>query len=131
MNWKLIFQLSVFGVIMAFATISLIPERVEPVFWIVIFVFCAIVIAKAAPGKYFLHGFCVSLINSVWITVAHIYFYNSYSTHHADMVNMYSGIHPRRMMLLYGPVFGVVFGLILGLFAFVASKLTNKKQAEA
>lgn len=131
MNWKLIFQLSVFGLIMAFATISLISERVEPVFWVVIFVFCAIVIARAAPGKYFLHGFFLSLINCVWITAVHIYFYNSYAAHHVDMVNMYKGIHPRRMMLLSGPAFGVVFGLILGLFAFVASKLTNKGVAKA
>lgn len=130
MNWKLIFQLSCFGLIMAFGTVSLIPERVEPVFWAVIFVFCAIVIAKAAPGKHFLHGFLVSLINSVWITAVHFYFYNSYVAHHADMASMYTGIHPRRMMLLYGPVFGVLFGIILGLFAFAASKLIKKRPAE-
>ena len=131
MNWKLIFQLSCFGLIMAFATVSLIPERVEPAFWVVIFVFCAIVIARAAPGKYFLHGFLVSLVNCVWITAVHCYFYQSYVAHHVDMATMYTGIHPRRIMLLYGPVFGVLFGLILGLFAYVASKLTSKKAVEA
>ena len=131
MNWKLIFQLSVFGLIMAFATISLIPEKTEPAFWVVIFVFCAIVIARAAPGKYFLHGFCVSLVNCIWITGAHIFFYDSYVAHHADMASMYKGIHPRAMMLVFGPAFGVAFGLVLGLFSFVASKLTDKSEAQA
>jgi len=126
MNWKLIFQLSAFGLIMAFATVSLIPEKIEPVFWVVIFAFCAYVIAKAAPGKYFLHGFLVSLVNCVWITAVHCFFYDSYVAHHRDMAAMYTGIHPRKMMLVYGPAFGIMFGLVLGLFAFIASKAVKK-----
>ncbi|MDB5116712.1 MAG: hypothetical protein JWQ79_2204 [Mucilaginibacter sp.] len=126
MNWKIIFQLSLFGLIMAFATISLIPEKIEPAFWLVIFVFCAYVIAKVCSGKYFLHGFLVSIINCIWITAAHIFFYDSYAAHHPDMAAMYTGIHPRQMMLVYGPAFGIMFGIILGLFSFVASKLVKK-----
>ncbi|MCC8426893.1 hypothetical protein [Mucilaginibacter sp. UR6-11] len=126
MNWKLIFQLSLFGLIMAFATVTLIPEKIEPVFWLVIFVFCAWVIAKAAPGKYFLHGFLVSLVNCVWITAIHFFFYNSYAAHHPDMAAMYTGIHPRKMMLVYGPLFGAMFGVVLGLFSFIASKIVKK-----
>jgi uncharacterized membrane protein len=44
---------------------------------------------------------------------------------------MYKGIHPRAMMLVFGPAFGVAFGLVLGLFSFVASKLTDKSEAQA
>jgi hypothetical protein len=126
MNWKLIFQLSLFGLIMACATVALIPEKIEPAFWLVIFVFCAWVIAKAAPGKYFLHGLLVSLVNCVWITAIHFFFYDSYTAHHPDMAAMYTGIHPRRMMLVYGPLFGLMFGVVLGLFSFIASKIVKK-----
>jgi hypothetical protein len=126
MNWKLIFQLSVFGLIMAFATISLIPEKIEPAFWLVIFIFCAYVIAKAAPDKYFLHGFLVSMVNCIWITGAHGFFYSTYTAHHPDMAAMYTGSHPRMMMLVFGPLFGAGFGIILGLFSFVASKIVKK-----
>lgn len=129
MNWKLIFQLSFFGLIMAFATVSLIPEKIEFVFWLVIFAFCAYVIAKVCTGKYFLHGFLVSMVNSIWITAVHCYFYVSYTANHVDMAAMYTGIHPRRMMLLYGPGFGALFGIILGIFCFVASRLVKKKAA--
>ena len=67
MNWKIIFQLSIFGLIMALGTVQLIPERIEPFFWLAIFAFCAWVIAKVCSGKYFLHGFLVSMVNSVWV----------------------------------------------------------------
>jgi len=133
MNWKIIFQLSVFGLIMAFGTVSLIPEKIEPLFWLFIFCFCAFVIARVCDRKYFLHGFCVSLVNSIWITAAHIIFYNSYIAHHPDMAQMGDKMplpaHPRLMMLIMGPVFGCGFGLVLGLFSWIASKIVAKKPA--
>jgi uncharacterized membrane protein len=37
--------------------------------------------------------------------------------------------HPRRDMLVVGPVIGVISGLIIGFFAFIASKIVKPKQA--
>jgi len=135
MNWKIIFQLSIFGLIMAFATVSLIPQNIEWVFWLVIFIFCAYVIAKVCPGKYFLHGFFVSLFNCVWIIAVHVAYYKSYMANHPDMASMNKSmpaalsIHPRVAMIIMGPVFGVVSGLVLGLFSFIASKIVKKNPA--
>jgi hypothetical protein len=130
MNWKLIFQLSVFGLAMAFATIALISSAIEPIFWLLIFVICAFLIAKRAPGKYFLHGFLVSLVNCVWITAAHIAFYSTYLANHLETAEMSARMplsdHPQLLMLLTGPVIGAVSGLILGLFSFIAGKLVKK-----
>ncbi len=130
MNWKLIFQLSLFGLAMALATISLISSAIEPIFWLLIFVACAFLIAKKAPGKYFLHGFLVSLVNCVWITAAHVAFYSTYLANHPEMAEMNAKMplsdHPQLMMLLTGPVIGAVSGLILGLFSFIAGKLVKK-----
>jgi hypothetical protein len=129
MNWKIIFQLSIFGLIMAFGTISLIPEKLEPVFWVVIFIFCAWVIAKVCTAKYFLNGFLVSMVNCIWITVVHIIFRVDYLAHHPNAATMAAKmppvflIRPRLAMLLTGPIFGAISGLILGLFAYVASKI--------
>jgi hypothetical protein len=132
MNWKIIIQLSVFGLIMAFATVFLIPEMIEPAFWLFIFVFSAYVIAKACRSRYFWHGFFVSLLNCVWITAAHIIFYNTYITNHPSVAKMaaehpFLPTHPRLAVLITGPVFGIVCGLILGLFAFIASKFVKKR----
>jgi hypothetical protein len=134
MNWKIIFQLSVFGLIMAIGTVSLIPEKTEPIFWVAIFLFCAYIIARVVGKKHFLHGFCVSLVNCVWITSAHIIFYGSYIINHPNAVNMSAELnllptHPRLAMLIMGPVFGIGFGLVLGLFAFIASFIVKKKAA--
>ena len=132
MNWKIILQLSAFGLIMAFGTISLIPQNVEPVFWLIIFAFSAWVIAKVCTAKYFLHGFLVSLVNCVWITAVHIILRETYMAHHPQLVSMNANLpptlqdHPRLAMLLMGPIFGIISGLILGLFAFIASKLVKK-----
>lgn len=127
MKWKLIIQLSVFGLIMSVATVSLISTKMEPPFWFMTFLFSAFVIAKVAPGKYFLHGFMVALFNCVWLTLVHLLFYNSYAANHPEVMSMY-GIHPRLNMLLMAPAFGVMFGVILGLFALIASKIVKKNE---
>lgn len=126
MNWKLILQLSLFGLIMAHGTVSLIPEMVEPAFWLVIFIFCAYIIARVCNGKYFLHGFFVAIVNCIWITIIHAYFYNNYAAHHLSTTAMYTGNHPRLTMLAFAPAFGIGFGVVLGGFAFIASKIVKK-----
>jgi hypothetical protein len=129
MKWKLIIQLSMFGFIMAIATVSLIDTRMEPPFWFMTFVFCAFVIAKVAPEKHFLHGFMVAMVNSVWLTLVHLLLFDSYAANHPDVMPFY-GTNPRLTMLLTGPLFGVMFGIILGLFALVASKIVRKNEED-
>jgi hypothetical protein len=130
MNWKLIFLLSLFGLAMALATISLIPMMIEPACWLVIFVVCAYLIAKYCSGKYFLHGFLVSLVNCIWITGFHLVFFNAYIEQHPRMMQMnlfpFLENHHHWQMAFTGPLFGIASGLVLGLFAFSASKLVKK-----
>lgn len=127
MNWKLIFQLSLFGLFMGIATVFLIPSKIEPLFWLAIFLVCAYIIAKQVPGNHFLHGLLVSIVNSVWITAAHVLLFDQYVANHQQEVEMMKSmpLSPRAMMALMGPVIGVVSGLVLGLFAFVAGKLVK------
>jgi len=116
---------------MAFATISLIAPAIEPWFWLAIFVFCAYVIAKVATGKYFLHGFFVSLFNCVWIIAVHVAFAKTYTANHIEMATSMPpplSTHPRIAMLVTGPIIGILSGLILGLFSLIASKIVKKKE---
>ncbi len=116
---------------MAFATVYFIPSNIEPVFWLIIFIICAYIIAKNCTSKYFLHGFLVSIVNCVWITAVHIFLFKTYAANHTQEMDMMAKMpmpnHPRRMMLIMGPVVGIISGLVLGLFAFVASKIVRKK----
>jgi hypothetical protein len=129
MNWKLIFQLSLFGLAMGIATVFVIPSKIEPAFWLVIFLICAYLIAKRSAGMHFVHGLLVGLVNSVWITSAHILFFDAYVARHAQeaalMQNSPLHVSPRLMMAITGPVVGLLSGVILGVFALVAGKLVK------
>ena len=130
MNWKLIFQLSLFGLAMAFGTVFFISSGIEPFCWLIIFIICAYLIAKNCTSRYFLHGLLVSLVNSVWITTVHILLFNKYILSHPQEADMLTKMpmpeHPRMMMLVMGLVIGFISGLVLGLFSFIASKFIKK-----
>src|SRR5262245_31046829 len=128
MNWKLIFGLSLFGLAMAIATVFVIPSNIEPFFWLVIFIVCAYLIARFSSRRYFLHGLMVGIVNSVWVTGAHILLFDNYIATHAKEAAMMGNMRlpPMLMMALTGPVVGVISGLVLGLFAFIASKLFRR-----
>ncbi len=130
MNWKLIFQLSLFGLAMGIATVFLIPSNVEPFFWLVIFLVCAYIIAKSASARYFLHGFVLGLANCVWITGAHIVFFTQYIARHAREAAMMNSMpmpdRPRLMMAMVGPIVGIVSGIVIGILAAIAAKILRR-----
>ena len=129
MNWKLILQLSLFGLVMAFATVFDIPSMVEPVFWLVIFIICAYLIARRAPSSYFLHGLLVGILNSVWITSAHVLLFDQYIARHQREAEMMSQmpLAPKAMMLVTGPIVGVVSGIVLGILALIVHRIVSTR----
>ena len=130
MGWKLIFQLSLFGLAMGIATVFVIPPNVEPVFWLVIFLICAYVIAKRRLTGRFVHGLLLGLVNSVWITAAHVLMFDRYISGHAQEAAMMKSMPlpdaPRLMMTMTGPVVGLISGIVIGLLALGAGKLTKR-----
>lgn len=129
MNWKLIVQLSMFGLAMGLATVFFIPSSVEWVCWLVILVTCAYVIARNCRDKRFLHGLSLGVANSVWMTAAHILFFSRYLAGHPQEAEMLNSMplpdSPRLMMGITGPVIGVVSGAVIGLFALIAGRFVN------
>jgi len=129
MNWKLIVQLSAFGLAMGIATVFVVQSNVEPYYWLVIFLISSYLIATRAPSRPFLHGVCVGLANSVWVTGSHVILFRQYVANHPREVAMMSSMplptHPRVMMLIMGPIIGLLSGIVLGLFAIVARKLAS------
>lgn len=134
MNLKLIFLLSLSGLAMALLTISIIPQNVEPICWLIILLINAVLIARNCDHSYFLNGFLVSIGNCVWITAAHIIWQESYLKHHPQMqsitASMPKGFNITTMMLVTGPIIGVISGLIQGLLAFIASKTALRKKVD-
>jgi hypothetical protein len=133
MNWKLIFQLSLFGLAMGIATVFVISSKFEPAFWLAVFLYCAYVIAKCSGGKNFLHGLLLGIVNSFWIIAAHVLLFDKYVAGHAPEAAMMQqgplASHPRAMMLIVGLLIGVVSGVAIGLLALVAGKLVKTPPA--
>lgn len=130
MNWKLVLQLSMFGLGMGIATVFIIPSSIEPAFWLVIFVVCAYLIAKRVASKHFLHGLLLGLANSVWITLAHVLLADRYLATHIREASMMatspSGFSPRTMMAVVGPLVGLVSGVVIGVLAVLAGKIMSR-----
>ncbi len=135
MHWKLILQLSLLGLIMAVATISLIPSNIEPAFWFVVFLISAQQIASRAPEKPFLTGLLTGLANCVWVTATHAGFIVTYFANHAAEKEMLNSMpmprSPRIMMALMAPVIGLVSGAIIGLFAMIACRFVKPATRES
>ena len=114
---------------MAVATVFVIPSNIEPVFWLGIFLVCACLIARRRSNRLFLHGLCVSLVNSVWITAAHILLFDQYMASHpqeaAVMESMPVPVSPKLLMAFFGPIYGSISGLVLGLFCWIAGKFVK------
>ena len=51
MNWKLILQLSLFGLVMGVATVFFISSSVEPFCWLIVFLISAYVIARGVRER--------------------------------------------------------------------------------
>jgi hypothetical protein len=130
MNWKLIFTLSLFGVGMGIASLFGVTRRIEPFLWLVILLFYAWWIAKHCASKFFLHGFLVSFLNGVWISLVHAAFFAKYISSNPEVLagfqNFPPGISRRVVMLIAGPIAGTLAGIAGGLLAWLASKLARK-----
>jgi len=132
MNKKLIFYLSLLGIPAGFATVFILSSEREWIAWALMFFICSVLIARECDKKYFLHGFSVALLSSVWITAIHIAFYDTYIANHPGEVALLEKAplpySVRISMLLTGPVTGALYGLVLGLLSYVASKTIKQNK---
>ena len=133
MNWKLILGLSTFGLLMAFGTVFLIPSSIEPAFWGVIFLISAFLLARSLSRRHFLNGLMVGIVNSVWVTVAHIVFFERYLAGHASEAVMAALLPPGRSlklaMAVMGPIVGVISGCVMGVLAWIGGKFVKPRSA--
>ncbi|MFY8090392.1 MAG: hypothetical protein ACOVMI_04000 [Chitinophagaceae bacterium] len=131
MNWKLIFTLSLSGLLMGVLTSFVVTSEVEMYVWIPIMLIIAYFVAKQASGKYFLHGFLTSVFSGFWLLLVHALLWDNFYALNkvsmdADFAGMPQGFSMKVIMLAVTPFVGAFFGLIQGLLAFLASKIVKK-----
>src|SRR5216117_2752181 len=84
MNVRLILTLSLFGLLVGIGSIvGLIPSGWELAVWAVIALISAGVLARQAPGKFFLHGFLTGFVAGAVSTLCQALFMNQYLAHNA------------------------------------------------
>lgn len=131
MNWKAIFGLSLFGLAMAIGTVFVVSPKVEPFCWLVVFVICAFVIARQAASRPFLHGFLLGIVNSIWVTAAHLIFFDRYVAGHPQEAAMIQRVPAsftgRELMAMTGPLIGVISGIVIGVLALIVARVLNTR----
>ena len=131
MNWKLIFGLAVFGVLMGFLSLFGYTQGIEWLLWFVIALVCSVFIGKMLSGKYFLTGLLVGLLYGIFNSIVQSIFFAAYVSHNARAAEGFGpipgGLDPRFFVLIAGPFIGLLYGLVLGLFAWLTGKIFKKQ----
>jgi hypothetical protein len=119
MNWKLVFQLAVFGIAMGLGTVFFVPSAIEPILWLIVFLLSAYTIAKRCVRLRFLNGLVVGLLDSLLKTTVHMVLYSTYVARHSQEIamirQMTSAVSPRLLILLSSPIWGLIYGTATGL----------------
>lgn len=127
MNWKVIIYCSLFGLAIAFATISFIPENVEPILWLFSYLGISYATAKHVGSRFFLHGFMVGLLCTLYTTAIHVGFLDTYLASHPMLTDqMPKGVGMRTAFAAMSIVIGMVSSLILGAMCYAAAKIAKK-----
>jgi hypothetical protein len=130
LKWRLIFELSLLGLLMGFATVWFIPFKSEIYFWLIIYIYSAYRIGNIHRGNYFLHGFLVSVLNGCWYALVHVFFYHEFIAFHPEELSLFQLLSleqsPKFATLVTGPLFGAGFGLLVGTLSMGAYLLRKK-----
>lgn len=130
MNWILIVMLGDFGLLMGIASVFGWSSGIETYLWIAIWILCAVLLAKRASGKVFLHGFLVGVIAALLNSVMTMAFFSTYILHNPKVEEaagqMPEGFGMETALMISAPFIAAASGLILGLLTLGASKLFKK-----
>jgi hypothetical protein len=130
MNWRLILYLSLFGFVMAFATLLGLIQKSELPIWLFIYFCYSVIILRHTNGKYFLHSFITCILNGVYVAVIHAALFSTYLANNPEIQINYSEIpkflSPQIIILIFGPVIGACMGIIAGLIASIYALIVEK-----
>lgn len=134
MNWKLIFLLSMMALAMGIVTISIVPSDTEKMIWPVVIIISALAIGRFAPGKYFMHGLFLGLVNCLWVTSCHIIMSDTYILNHPEEMkqfgSMFGDLAIKGKMAIMGIFIGLGSGIVIGLLGWLSSIFLKKKPAQ-
>jgi hypothetical protein len=121
MNWRLVLQLSMFGVAMGLGVVFFLSPGISTALWVIFIALSAWAIAKRCARLRFLNGLMAGLICRLAATAAWILFFHSYVVRHPDQMALLQELtprmSPRHLIELVSPVWGLGLGVVIGLAA--------------
>lgn len=131
MDRKLAGMLSVAGIVMGIASVMGWTQHREGVLWLVIAIASAFVIAREAPGKYFLHGLWTGLLAGIASALIQLAMYSTYLANNPDSAaqiqTMPANWNPRVMLLIFAPVIGLLNGLVIGFLSWLGARMLKPR----
>jgi hypothetical protein len=126
LNVQILFALLLFGFVIELLCSTIVPSSVEMIFRFIAFVACAVIIAKAATGNYFLHGFILSFVYTMLLPV---FYQIEIIVLNLPKFSLFQGSDKISLMVTISVtlVGALITGLFLGLFSFIAAKLFARK----
>jgi len=130
MNWKLILTLSVFGVLMGIASVFGLTKGIEPLLWLVIWIFCAFWVTRQMKTKLFQHGFMVGLTTGLIALLIQVALFSTYAANNPEINrDVPGGWSARTLFLILSPFISVISGLVLGLLCWATGKIFKQSPA--
>ena len=131
MDRKLAGMLSVAGIVMGIASVMGWTQHREGVLWLVIAIASAFVIAREAPGKYFLHGLWTGLLAGIASALIQLAMYSTYLANNPDSAaqiqTMPANWNPRVLLLIFAPLIGLLNGLVIGFLGWLGARMLKPR----
>jgi hypothetical protein len=135
MNWRLILQLSMFGVAMGLGIVFFLPSSATTALWIIIIALSGYAIAKRCVRLRWLNGLLVGLLDGLLSAGVNVLFFHAYAIRHADNIALIHAFVPvmsvRRLLVLTSPVLGLLYGVAIGLVALLIGVFLRPKAPTA
>lgn len=132
MKIKIILLLGFFGVLMGFATVYGYIIINELLYWLFIYLVCALVLANTVKEKYFRNGFVLGLILSIVVSAIQIILFDDYLLNNlqlkGEMEKLPASIEPKTFFILIAPLIAILSGLIVGIFTTAFKKFFRKPE---
>ena len=131
MNWRLIFLLSLFSIVLAAASILGFIQSFEWLMWLVVGIYCGWQFAGKVTDDFFLHGFYLGILNGILNSTFKAVFFHAYISNNPRMAhefaNLPQDLSPQLVLLIMGPIIGAFSGVVFGVLAFLASRVRKRR----
>ncbi|REJ81935.1 MAG: hypothetical protein DWQ44_13540 [Bacteroidetes bacterium] len=125
MKIKLIYSLSMLGLLIGMLSLFGFTGKAEPFLWLGCILIAVLVLVKKLKYKIFLHALIIGLMWGVLNALVQFLNFEMYldnNPQYRDSFNEVSFMEPVYFVLISGPIYGLASGTLIGILALFAKK---------